>query len=94
MQINAGDGWHELHVCTKPGVLFGQMKIDVIWNDDDPGFRAAMDVSDKRGQAQFRMGVAGAVQSFWVLLSRVPDVRHGLPDTTKMLLTPIGWRIF
>lgn len=93
MQINAGNGWHELRVYRRPLELVGQMRLDVIWDEDDPGFQMAMRASNDRGQAWFRTGTVGRGQSFWVLLSRVPDVRSGRPDTTSMLLTPMGWRM-
>lgn len=93
MQINAGNGWHELKVLRRPLELVEQVRLDVIWNEDDPGFQIAMRVSDDRGRALFRIGPAGRCQRFWVLLSRVPDVRYGRPDTTRMLLTPTGWRV-
>ena len=93
MQVKTSDGWHELHMSVKPKPLHGQMTLDVSWAPESPAFREAMSASEERRQALFRSGELEPEQLFWVLLSRVPDVRVGRPDTSKMLLTPVGWRM-
>lgn len=93
MQVKASDRWHDLHVSVIPKHLCGQMTLDVIWDPESPAFKEAMNASQENRQALFRANELSPEQSFWVLLSRIPDVRYGKPDTTKMLLTPVGWRM-
>lgn len=92
MQVKTKDGWHELHVTVKPEHLCGQMTLDVIWEPMSHAFREAMNASEGRRQALFRANEQAPEQLFWVLFSRVRDVRTGRPDTSRMLLTPPGWR--
>lgn len=93
MQVKTSDGWHDLRVIVRPKHLWGQMTLDVVWDPESPAFREAMNASAERRQAIFRAGDLAPEQLFWVLVSRVPDVRYGSPDTTRMLLTPTGWRV-
>lgn len=93
MQVKTSDGWQDLRVLVRPKHLCGQTTLDVIWDPESPAFREAMNASQECRQTLFRAGELAPEQLFWVLLSRIPDVRYGSPDTTKILLTPVGWRM-
>ena len=92
MQVKTSDGWHELDVRAKPLQLSGQVALDVIWDETSPAFREVMNASQERKQVRVRASELESVHSFWVMFNRVRDVRTDFPDTSRMLLTEIGWR--
>lgn len=92
MQVKTSDGWHELEVRVRPLQMSGQLALDVIWNEMSPAFREVMNASQERRQVRFRASELGPTHSFWVMFNRIRDVRTGFPDTSRMLLTEIGWR--
>lgn len=91
MQIKTKDGWQELHVRDRPKQLSGQMILDVAWEPESLAFKEAMNASAGCRRTLFRASECAPEQLFWVLLSRIPDVRRGKPTFTCMLLTPADW---
>lgn len=91
MQVRTSDGWHELEVKARPLQLSGQLALDVIWDETSPAFREVMNASQERRQVRFRASEQEPAHPFWVMFNRVRDVRTGVPDTSRMLLTETGW---
>lgn len=92
MQVKTSDGWHELKVRAGPLQLSGQLALDVLWDETSAAFREVMNASQERRQLRFRASELEPAHSFWVMFNRVRDVRTGFPDTSRMLLTELGWR--
>lgn len=88
MQINTATVWHDLAVRRPPDELNGQLSLDVLRDEESPGFAVAMHTSESRGYALLRASPEGPPREFWLLLNRVPDVWLDGPDTVKMLMTP------
>lgn len=91
MQINVGNGWHELMVLRTPSSLSSKVAVWLIWDDKLPASYAVEVAAKERHQVLFRLGPDFEGQFFRVELSHIPIIhssRKNLEDLVLMILMP------